>query len=182
MVRRGMGACFVWVWDQWLGEVCRCWNFFVRPGLSTCHLGRIIDKRISIFDELLLFSRFFPIVVHLRGIDMNKKFLVSSLCIITALMILSFWWQRSHGWKNVVINEVKSRLIDPESLQIEFLGFLSNYKNTGCAIINTKNSFGGYTGRKLMSFSLNNDRTNATINIDDSEAKSVCSLVCNHVF
>jgi len=94
---------------------------------------------------------------------MKKIIVVILICLIVPALIFLSQWHKKHIWQQAIIKELKTKLVDPESAQIDFLCYAEEYKisihytkspHAACALVNAKNKMGGYTGQKLMAFHL----------------------------
>lgn len=119
---------------------------------------------------------------------MKKSYAIILVCIVATISVVSTRWYKTHIWQHTIINELKRNLVDPDSLQVEFLCYSEGYtgsptlyekQHTACALVNAKNRMGGYTGQKLMAFSLSKDNTNASIAIQDVNIPAMCQKICD---
>jgi len=118
---------------------------------------------------------------------MKSKITVILSILAISVIFLFLHWHKNHAWQQAIVKELRTRLVDPESAQIDFLCYAENYTTSvhyhksphaACAIVNAKNSVGGYTGQRLMAFHLSSDNKNAEIVGKEVYIPDICKDIC----
>lgn len=117
-----------------------------------------------------------------------KKIIVSTLLILASVsVVLIFRLIKTNTWQKSIFNELQNVLVDPESAQIDYLCYAEDYKTSiyykksphaACALVNSKNRMGGYSGRKLMAFHLSIDNKEASVVERNVCIPDICKDIC----